>query len=122
MIAGRAKRQQDLSRLIEGKKVEVMLAIKGHELWADYGQVNLFYVDKVFVGHGNVADDEYPDETTMAKIYLAVSATVGFEGVPSATVIDDETRARRDAYRLQMRQNLRRSEELDKMWDELDKP
>lgn len=107
IIAQRKQRESDLSRLVEGKKVKIMVAMPGHAYWEDRGRVNLFYVDDVQIGHQNEMDDDYPSELIMATIQLAVSATVGYEGVPSATTIDPDTRARRDEYRLRMAQNLK---------------
>lgn len=114
IISERAKRQSDLSRYVEGKKVKVMVALAGHVKWEDRGRVNLFYVDDVFVGSQQEADDDYPCEALMATIALAVGATVGFEGIPSSTTIDVETRKRRDKYREQMASNLHWSQERDR--------
>lgn len=102
IIAGRAKRQSDLSRYIEGKKVKVMVALPGHPYYEPHGRVDIFYVDNVEIGHENQDSDEYPSETVMAKIALAVGATVGFDGIPSSTTIDPATRKRRDEYRARL--------------------
>lgn len=99
IIAGRAKRETDLSRLVEGKKVEVFCALPGHEHYQDHGRVNLFKVDGVIVAAQNIVDDDYPNETVMATLMLAVSATVGYDGVPSAETISKEERNRRNEYR-----------------------
>lgn len=109
-IAERAKRQSDLSRFIKGKKVRVMVAMPGHPCYEPQGRVNLFYVDDVLIGHENEMSDEYPSETLMAKIQLSVGATVGYDGIPSATTIDEDTRHRRNVYRDQIRANLQRSQ------------
>lgn len=90
LIAGRAKRQSDLDRYVDGKKVKIMVALPGHPLYVDtkkdrqdrYGQTNLFYVDGVQIAHQNTADDDYPSEGVMAVIAMAVGATVGFDGIP----------------------------------------
>ena len=108
IIAERAKRQSDLSRYVEGKKVKVMVALPGHLHYEPHGRVNLFYVADAFLGHENEMTDDYPSEGLMARIALAVAATVGFEGIPSATTLDAETRARRNAYRDQYLPNGRR--------------
>jgi len=99
IISERAKRQRDLSRFIEGKKVKVEIADKRHEPYQPHGRVNLFYVQGVCIGHENEANDDYPSEGLMARIQLAVAATVGYEGIPSASTIDEETRQRRNVYR-----------------------
>lgn len=107
VIAERKKRESDLSRLKEGKKVKIMVAIHGHAYYEPRGQVNIFYVEDVEVCHQNVADDDYPNEFVMATIQLAVSATVGYDGVPNEETIDPVVRAQRDAYRNRMAQNLK---------------
>lgn len=107
VIAERKKRESDLSRLKEGKKVKIMVAIHGHAYYESRGRVNIFYVEDVEVCHQNEMDDDYPNEFVMAMIQLAVSATVGYDGVPSAETIDPADRARRDAYRMRMGQNLK---------------
>lgn len=107
IIAERRKRESDLSRLVEGKKVKIMVALPGHAYYETRGRVNIFKVEDVEVCHQNEMADDYPSEFTMAALQLAVSATVGYEGVPSAETIDPETRARRDEYRLRMAQNLK---------------
>lgn len=99
IIAERAKRQSDLSRYIEGKKVKVQCALPGHPYYEPHGRVNIFYVDNVDIAHQNEDADDYPSETVMAKVALAVGATVGMEGIPSATKIDEATTKRRDEYR-----------------------
>lgn len=111
IIAQRAKRQSDLSRYIEGKKVSIMVALVGHQFWEDHGRVNLFYVDSVQIGHENEDADDYPSEGLMAVIAMAVSATVGFDGIPNAETLDAETRARRNVYRDRMAQSLRIAEQ-----------
>lgn len=113
-IAQRAKRQSDLSRLIEGKKVQVMCAMPGHMHYEDHGRVNLFDVAGVRVAHQNEADDDYPSEVVMAMIGIAVAATVGLEGVPSSTTIDESTRKRRNEYRERMGRGLRAVQGEDK--------
>lgn len=107
IIAERAKRQDDLDRYVAGKKVAIMVALPGHRHYDQTAaRVNIIYVDDVEIGHENIAADDYPSEALMAKIALAVGATIGFEGIPSNSTIDDETRRRRDAYRNQVRRNL----------------
>lgn len=110
VIADRARRESDLNRLVEGKKVKVMVALPGHAYYEPHGRVNLFYVEKVLVAHQNLQEDDYPNEVVMATIQLAVSATVGYDGVPSGTTIDPALRAARDKYRNQMGQNLKITE------------
>lgn len=107
VIAQRKQRESDLGRLKEGMKVRVTCALPGHAYYEGRGRVNIFYVADVEVCHQNEMDDDYPNEFVMASLQLAVSATVGYDGVPSAETIDPETRARRDAYRLRMGQNLK---------------
>lgn len=99
IIGERKQRNSDLDRFVLGKKVAINVALPGHAFYEDKGQVNLFYVEGMCVGRQNIIDDDYPSELVMAKIQLAVSATVGYEGVPSAQTIDPETRSRRDEYR-----------------------
>lgn len=106
-IAGRAKRESDLYRYVQGKKVKIMVALPGHPFYEPTGRVNLFYVDDVMIGHEQVAGDEYPSEGLMAVIAMAVGATVGFDGIPHAETIDPAVRAQRNVYRDQMAQNLR---------------
>jgi hypothetical protein len=108
-IAERAKRHSDLHRLQEGKKVKVMVALPGHAYYEPTGRVNLFYVEDVQVAHQNELADDYPSEPVMAMIQLAVSATVGYEGVPDVSTISPEERERRDRYRNQMGRQLARS-------------
>lgn len=99
-IAERARRADDLSRYKACCKVGVMNALKGHAYWHPQGCVDIFYVDGVEVAHQNEIDDDFPSETVMATIALAVGATVGFEGIPSAeSGIDPADRARRNLYR-----------------------
>lgn len=83
IIAQRAKRHDDLRRLIAGKKVKVMVVLPGHPDYIPSGSVCRFYVDGVCVGHQNEREDDYPGELLMATIHLAISATVGYAGVPS---------------------------------------
>lgn len=99
IIGGRAKRESDLARLVQGKKVKVMVALSGHAYYEPTGQVNIFYVEGVEVAHQNIIADDYPSEPVMAVIQLAVSATVGYEGIPSEETIDPAVRARRNEYR-----------------------
>lgn len=102
IIAGRAQRNSDLDRLVRGKKVKIMVALPRHPYYGDglrSGRHNIFYVDGVEVGHENEHEDDYPSEPLMAKILLAVNATVGTEGIPSEQTIDPETRRRRDEYK-----------------------
>lgn len=98
-IAGRAKRQTDLARYIQGMKVKIMVAMPGHAFYENKGRVNLFYVDEVCVAHQNEMDDDYPSEGVMAVLALSVGATVGFEGIPPAETLDAQIRARRNEYR-----------------------
>lgn len=107
VIADRARRESDLNRLVKGKKVKIMVALPGHAYYEPNGRVNLFFVEKVLVAHQNLQEDDYPNEVVMATIQLAVSATVGYDGVPSGTTIDPALRAARDEYRNQMGQNLK---------------
>lgn len=109
-IAQRAQRESDLQRFIAAKKVKVMVALPGHALYERTGRVNLFEVDGVRVASQNEQEDDYPSVTVMAFIQMAVSATVGYDGIQDAQTIDPETRRRRDEYRTQMGRNLARSE------------
>lgn len=99
IIGERKKRESDLTRLVEGKKVKIMCALHGHAYYEPHGCVNIFYVEGVDIGHQNIVEDDYPSEAVMAVIGLAVGATVGYEGVPSAQTIDPAVRSRRDEYR-----------------------
>lgn len=99
IIAGRAQRLSDLDRLVKGQKVKINVALHGHPYYKDASQVNIFYVDGVEVGHEAIRNGDYPSEPLMAKILLAVNATVGTEGIPSAQTIDPEVRRRRDEYK-----------------------
>lgn len=99
IIGERRRRESDLHRLIEGKKVTVNVCLPGHVNYEPQGQVNIYYVEGVAVGHQNIIDDDFPREALMATIQLAVSATVGYDGVPSAETIDPAIRAQRDLYR-----------------------
>lgn len=76
-----------------------MVALPGHQFYEPTGRVNLFEVGGVRVAHQNEAADDYPSEVVMATIQLAVGSTVGYEGVPSSSTIDEATRARRNEYR-----------------------
>lgn len=99
IIGERKKREDDLARLVQGKKVQIMVALPGHAYYQPKGRVNIFRVDGVEIAHQNEIDDDYPSEPVMAIIQLAVSATVGYDGVPSAETIDPTVRARRNEYR-----------------------
>jgi hypothetical protein len=104
LVAARAQRASDLDRYVAGKKVKIMVALPGHPYYVAFApaRVNIFYVDGIDIGHENVAADNYPSEALMAKIALAVGATVGMDGIPSAQTIDPEVRRRRDEYRNRM--------------------
>lgn len=72
VIGQRKQREQDLSRLVQGKKVQVN--VDGHE--------HQFFVDGVAVAKQSMLADDYPGEGVMATILLAVGATVGTDGLP----------------------------------------
>jgi hypothetical protein len=81
-IATAARRRSDLQRLVDAKKVKVMVALPGHPFYdRREGQMNLFYVDGVQVASQNDREADYPSEFVMATLQLAVSATVGYDGV-----------------------------------------
>lgn len=105
-IAGRAKRESDLQRYIQGGKIRVMVALPGHEHYEDKGRVNLFYLNdgdadgtQPLLAHQNMMADDYPSEVVVATIAMVVGATIGTEGIPAAETIDPEVRARRNQYR-----------------------
>lgn len=109
-IAERAKRMDDLSRYKTAKKVAVMCALPGHPYYQPFGCVDIFYVDDVAVAHQNQVDDDFPSEVVMATIAMAVSCTVGLEGIPDAqSGIDPADRKRRDEYRARMGAQLRQN-------------
>lgn len=102
IIAGRAKRHSDLTRYMSAKKVQVVCASPGHPLYApgpSLGEVHLFYVNGVQIGHECTWQDDYPSEAIIAKIALCVGATVGFEGIKPEMTIDKADRQRMDHYR-----------------------
>lgn len=103
VIGMRKMRENHLARYVHAGKVKVLTALQGHALWEPRGQVNIFSVDGVVIGAQNVLDDDYPSEAIMAKIALAVAATVGTEGIPGPdyelTEQEKAAAARRNAYR-----------------------
>jgi len=88
-VAARAQRRQDLERLTLSTHVRVTVALQGHPLYEDRGQVNIFYVgvsneawNKGVSGippcaHENTNNDDYPSEATMARILLGIAALEG---------------------------------------------
>lgn len=102
LIGQRKERQRDLDRLVEAKKVSIMVALPGHAYYEPKGRVNIFHVDGVAVAHQNIMADDYPSEGVMAVLLLSVGSTVGTDGVApveSAWVGREDEHAARVAYR-----------------------
>lgn len=86
---------------MEARKVKLVCASPGHPLYTpgpSLGEVHLFYVNDVMIGHQCTWQDDYPSEMIMAKIALCVGATLGFEGIKSDQTINQEVRRQRDVY------------------------
>ena len=96
IISQRKQRESDLGRMVAAGKVRIERR---------KNRQHFFYVDGLHIASQDFADDDYPGETVMATIQLAIAATVGFDGVTSEadSAISDEERAARDAYRLTLR-------------------
>lgn len=64
------------------------------------GPIIRFRVYGEIVTSQDAFDDDYPSETVMATLALAIGATTGFDGIPAApATINPEERRRRDEYR-----------------------
>lgn len=102
VISARAQRVLLLDRYVAGRKV---LAYADIEAGCT---VHEFIVAGVVIGREAFGGEDYPSEALMAKIALAVAATVGTEGIPPAQTIDPIIRAQRDEYRARMQRQVGR--------------
>lgn len=96
VVVARAERLALLERYSRGGKINIMVALPGHEFYENHGRVNLFYVDKVLVAHQNNDEEDYPSEVVMATLALAIGATTGFEGIPATAPTHRVSQAAKD--------------------------